>query len=370
MSRMHLVSYGVSLLAVAIALLLARLLPPGLSGLGPLFLAAVMVSAWYGGLGPGLLATAVSALVLDVLRPSAYWPGAGAEEAVRLGVFLLAALLISSLNARQGRLEAALRCKDWQKDRLLAVLAHELRNPLSAILTAVKLQAALDPGEGAGAREIIERQARIMARLIDDLLDVSRIGLGKLRLCRVLVDLRTPVRNAIEAVRPLARARDHKLDVLLPAMPLTLYADAARLEQILVNLLTNAVRYTEQGGHIWLTAEQSNGEITVRVRDTGIGVEPEVLPHLFDLFRQAENGSRGGLGIGLNLVKALVEMHGGRVTATSAGPGCGAEFVVSLPIAPPAAEVSDSAASRAAGLQQDGPILPTPPAKGQVPRPA
>jgi signal transduction histidine kinase len=325
----------------------ARLLSVGASP----FLAAIMVSAWYGGLVPGLLATGLSAVALNLLLPEVYFPGAGWEDASRLGVFVLAALLISSLNARQRRLERALRRKDRQKDELLAILGHELRNPLSAILNALRALRLRRPGDGPEAplHDLLERQARNMARLVDDLLDVSRIGLGKLQLCRAELDLAAVAARAVETVRPLVEAQGHRLEVSPPPAPLLVPADAARLEQVIVNLLTNAAKYTEPGGHIRLTVEGGAGRAVLRVSDNGIGVAPELLPHLFDLYVQAEDGSRGGLGIGLHLVRSLVRLHGGDVTAYSEGPGRGTEFVVSLPAAAP--EAHDVSAALVTGRQ-------------------
>ncbi len=179
--------------------------------------------------------------------------------------------------------------------------------------------------------ELMERQARNMARLIEDLLDISRIGLGKLRLSCDALDLAATVHAAVEVTRPLIASRQHTLDVSLPPGPIPLHGDATRLEQVVVNLLTNAARYTPPGGRIWLTVERGANQVVLRVRDTGIGVAPELLPYLFDLYMQATNGSRGGLGIGLNLVRSLVRMHGGEVMASSDGPGHGTEFVLHLP---------------------------------------
>jgi len=314
-----------------------------------------MLSAWYGGLGPGLLATGLSVLSLDLLSPSLYWPWAGREYAIRLGVFLLAALLISSLNARQRRLEAALRRKDRQKDQLLAVLAHELRNPLSAIVTALRVLRVQGPGDRETAMEdIAERQALNLGRLIDDLLDVSRIGLGKLRLCRTTLDLTRVVTAAVEVVRPSIKARGQRFEVSLPATPVLVDADATRVEQVVVNLLNNAVKYTETGGQIWLRLERGEGCAELRVRDTGMGIAPAVLPHVFDLFVQEEDGARGGLGIGLNLVRSLVRLHGGDVEAFSEGPGRGSEFVVRLPTA---AEAGREPALLVPAAALEGPCL-------------
>jgi signal transduction histidine kinase len=334
MSRKRLMAYGVSVLAVAAVLALSLLRSGSSLGAPMLFLAAIMVSAWYGGLGPGLLATTASAVSLSLLWPGRFSPATSWDDSLRLGVFVLAALLISSLNARQRRLEAALRRRDRQKDELLAVLAHELRNPLSAILTAVELlRLRRNDYPDLSVPDVIERQTRHTLRLVNDLTDVSRIGLGKARLCREPLDLRTVATNAVEAVRPAIQARGHQLDVALSPAPVPVCAEASRLEQVVVNLLSNAARYTDPGGRIWLTVALRDDGAVIRVRDTGVGIAPAVLPHVFDLFVQGEDGARGGLGIGLNLVRSLVQLHGGEVRAFSDGPGRGSEFVVSLPAA-------------------------------------
>jgi signal transduction histidine kinase len=343
MSRTRLIPYAVSAGAVIAAVPVAQLLSVGASP----FLAAIMVSAWYGGLGPGLLATGLSAIALNLLLPASYFPGTSWEDASRLGVFVLAALLISSLNARQRRLERALRRKDRQKDELLAVIGHELRNPLSAALNALRVLRLQrrDGAPEAPMHDVLERQARNMGRLIDDLLDVSRIGLGKLHLCRTELDLTAVAARAVETARPLIEAQGHRLEVSPPPAPLAVYGDATRLEQVIVNLLTNAAKYTEPGGHIRLAAERGEGRAVLRVIDNGIGVAPETLPHLFDLYVQAEDGSRGGLGIGLHLVRSLVRLHGGEVAAFSEGPGRGTEVVVSLPTGAPAPDAGGAPAS-------------------------
>jgi CheY-like chemotaxis protein/two-component sensor histidine kinase len=178
-----------------------------------------------------------------------------------------------------------------------------------------------------------------MNRLVDDLLDVARIARGKIELQKEVVELTTVVARAVETSRPLIDARKHDLTVSLPAEPVRLEADPARLAQVLINLLNNAAKYTEEGGRIWLTAERERCGVTLRVRDTGVGIPPEVLPHVFGLFTQEERSlarSQGGLGIGLSLVRGLVEMHGGSVEATSPGVGRGSEFTVRLPALPEA----------------------------------
>ena len=220
------------------------------------------------------------------------------------------------------------------KDQLLAVLAHELRTPLSAILNSLEVlrRCGTDDPRAERTRGIVERQARHMGRLIDDLLDVSRIDRGKVQLCKKRLHLVAAVIDAVDSVGSLIEERRHHLEVLLPPEPLYLDADPMRLEQILVNLLTNAAKYTKPGGNIWLMVERGHGEAVLRVRDTGIGIAPDILPSIFDLFVQEKNGSQGGLGIGLHLVRGLVRLHGGTVTAASAGPGQGSEFVVRLPL--------------------------------------
>jgi CheY-like chemotaxis protein/two-component sensor histidine kinase len=183
---------------------------------------------------------------------------------------------------------------------------------------------------------MMERQLGMMVRLIDDLLDISRITSGKLQLRQELVELASAVRGAVEAARPSIEAQSHELTLTLPPECLYLDADPIRLAQLLSNLLTNAAKYTEKGGHIWLTAERHAGEVRLSVRDTGIGIAAEHLPHVFEMFSQVSSvleRSQGGLGIGLSLVKGLVELHGGRVQAQSDGLGMGSEFIVRLPLA-------------------------------------
>jgi PAS domain S-box-containing protein len=231
---------------------------------------------------------------------------------------------------------AALAELDHRKDEFLAMLSHELRNPLAPIFNAVQLL-QLQKGKSAvqqTAQAIIERQVGQLTHLVDGLMEVSRTLTGRIQLRREQIAVSRIVERAVETARPLIDQRRHELTVSLPPDPIWLYADAARLEQAVVNLLTNAAKYTEKGGHIWLTVQQEDNECVLRVRDTGVGISPELLPHIFDLFTQAERSldrSQGGLGIGLALVQRLTEMHGGRVEASSAF-GQGSEFVVRLPV--------------------------------------
>jgi PAS domain S-box-containing protein len=223
-----------------------------------------------------------------------------------------------------------------RKDEFLAMLSHELRNPLAPILNAVHLL-RLQKNENQlqhHARAVIERQVTQLTRLVDDLMEVSRITTGRVQLRHDRVVVSGIVERAVETARPLMDQRKHELTVSLPPQPIWLNADAARLEQVVVNLLANSAKYTDDGGHIWLTVQQEGDECVVRVRDTGVGIAPELLPRIFDLFTQAERSldrSQGGLGIGLALVQRLVELHRGRVEAYSAL-GQGSEFVVRLPM--------------------------------------
>lgn len=233
--------------------------------------------------------------------------------------------------------QKALKEADRRKDEFLAMLAHELRNPLAPIRNAVGVLERLDSPDPRleKMREVIDRQTEQLTRLVDDLLDVSRITQGKIALHREVIDLARIVGRAIETSRPLIDANGHRLLVTLPHAPIWIEGDLSRLAQVVSNLLNNAAKYTETGGTIWLTAEYRHGEVSLRVRDTGVGMPAEVLPRIFDLFNQADRSlerAQGGLGIGLTIVRRLVEMHGGRVAAFSPGPGQGSEFVVHLPV--------------------------------------
>jgi PAS domain S-box-containing protein len=235
--------------------------------------------------------------------------------------------------------EEALKGVNQRKDEFLAMLAHELRNPLAPIRNAAQLLNVHSSGrpEIEWARAVIERQTQHLVRLVDDLLDVSRMVRGQITLQKKPVELAEVVQAAVETSRPLIRRRKHHLTVQLPDTPVRLEADLTRLAQVISNLLNNAAKYTDDGGQIRLDAAVREGVVTIRVRDTGLGVDPDLLPHVFDLFTQADrtpDRSEGGLGIGLTLVKRLVELHGGAVEAHSEGLGSGAEFIVRLPVLP------------------------------------
>ncbi len=235
------------------------------------------------------------------------------------------------------RMEAALRDADRRKDEFLATLAHELRNPLAPIRNSLQIlkMPRVDAATVQQTRDMMERQVHHLVRLVDDLLDVSRVMRGKIELRREPVELATIVARAVETAQPLIEVQGHQLDISLTPDSLLLDADPVRLAQVIGNLLTNSAKYTEANGNIWLTAARENGQAILKVRDSGIGIGPDMLPHVFELFVQVDHAStkaQGGLGIGLTLVKNLVEMHGGTVDAHSAGPGKGCEFVVRLPL--------------------------------------
>lgn len=225
-----------------------------------------------------------------------------------------------------------------RKDIFLSTLSHELRTPLAPLTTAVQLIRMIATPHGREldrALAIIERQVDSLTRLVNDLLDVSRIGAGKIHLSLQPTALHEVLHRAADVVRPLVLQRRHVLEILLPTGPLVVEADPARLEQVFVNLLTNAAKYTPEGGHIWVKGTTEGREAVVHVEDSGVGIPHEMLPRIFELFTQVEASrmeSQGGLGIGLSLVKDLVSLHGGSVQVRSDGPGKGSEFTVRLPL--------------------------------------
>jgi len=245
-------------------------------------------------------------------------------------------LVFRDVTERRHR-ERQRREAERRKDEFLAVLAHELRNPLAPIASSLEILQLpnIDAKTATEARNVAERQLRHLTRLVDDLLDMSRIMRGKVELRRQRIELTTVVARAIETARPLIEGERHQLTVALPEEPVWLDADLVRLAQVVGNLLCNAAKYTEPGGKIALSAACENGQVVLRVRDSGIGIAPEVLPRLFEMFMQVAPGARrsqGGLGIGLTLAKNLVEMHGGTIEAHSSGSAQGSEFVVRLPV--------------------------------------
>jgi PAS domain S-box-containing protein len=236
------------------------------------------------------------------------------------------------------RAEESLREADRRKDEFLATLAHELRNPLAPIRNGLQImRLAGDDGQSfASVRDMMERQLGQMIRLVDDLLDLSRIDRGKIELRKEQLNVAAVIEAALETSRPLIEAARHQLVVHLPADPLWVMGDLIRLAQVVSNLLNNSAKYTPEGGHLWLTVERRDDQALIRVRDDGMGIPADMLPRIFEMFTQVDRNlkqAQGGLGIGLTLVRRLIEMHGGTVEASSEGAGRGCEFVVSLPMA-------------------------------------
>ncbi len=280
-----------------------------------------------------------------VRKDGSYFWGSGLvmpllDEAGRLRGFTK---VVRDMTERK-RAEEALREADRRKDEFLAMLAHELRNPLSAINNAAQLarRPSLSPERLEWAKDVIVNQVKHLTRLVDDLLDVSRITQGKIRLMVETLDLATLLEKAIETTRPWIDERRHELTLEIGPGPLRIEGDPTRLEQVFANLLTNAAKYTEPGGQITLSARSDGPDLVIEVRDNGVGIDPSMLARVFDLFAQVEpslDRAQGGLGIGLTVVKRLVELHGGRIVARSAGVGQGSSFQVRLPALASTAEV-------------------------------
>jgi signal transduction histidine kinase/ActR/RegA family two-component response regulator len=370
-------SYGVAVLAVAAAAALRVPLLPVLGDSNPftLFYPAVMLAGWVGGVGPGLLATVLSTLAAwyFFIPPAFSFRLARGSDYVQLFLYFLVGLVITWLNEtrhrglrriaaahrteRQQRESA--RCGERERDRLLAMaeaarrdaetasrskdeflasVSHELRTPLNAMMGWAQLlqltrgdEQKLDRGLA-----IIVRNAKLQAQLIDDLLDISRIISGKMRLDVRQVDLIDVIDGALEAVRPAVEAKQIRLQRLLDPLAAPVAGDADRLRQVVWNLLANAVKFTPRDGRIEVRLERVNSHVEILVADTGAGIAPEFLPHVFDRFRQYDGSitrQQGGLGLGLSIVRHLVELHGGAVRVKSPGLGQGATFAVTLPVA-------------------------------------
>jgi signal transduction histidine kinase len=279
--------------------------------------------------------------ILDVLEETGPLPRADREvilDSIEAAMGEAAAEFVRFQQQAVEQATADLQAADQRKNEFLAVLGHELRTPLSAASNALYILDQVGSLDGRVVRqhEILNRQVRQVLRLVEDLTNLSRMAAGKLELRPERLELGVVVQDAIQTSRPLVEDREHELTVSLPPEPVCVEADPDRLAQVFINLLNNAARYTEGKGRIEVRVEAEGDEAVVRVRDNGIGIAPELLPHLFDMFAQGDNATgraRGGLGIGLALVKQLVEGHGGTVQAESAGPGRGSEFTVCLPLA-------------------------------------
>jgi signal transduction histidine kinase/ActR/RegA family two-component response regulator len=330
-------------------------LRPVLAGaVAPLFLAAVVIACSYGGRRPGLLATALSLVVMEAV----FFPpllALDAASGVRVATFALVALLTASLYSRteraRARAEALALAREEllrqeqsaradaetagrAKDEFLSSLSHELRTPLNALMGWVWWirRGSLDPDRHERALETIERNTNVLAQLVEDLLDVSRIMTGRLRLAVRSAEPAPVVLAAVEALRPAAAAKGIALGLDVDDKTGPLLVDPDRLQRILGNLLSNAIKFTPAGGRVDVVLRRLGDDVVVQVRDTGRGIAADALPHVFERFRQADAGRAPGLGLGLAIVRHLVERHGGRITAESPGEGGGATFTLALPV--------------------------------------
>jgi signal transduction histidine kinase/CheY-like chemotaxis protein len=340
--------YFVTIAATAVAFMARFLLKSALGYVAPLlmFTFSVVVSAWYGGLGPGLLATALSLLLGDYFFIDES-PAERIEEAIFLGIGVSISILSQarlSLEAKRQQLLAseqnarrAAEDANRHKDEFLSMVSHELRTPLTAINGWAQMLRAgrLNATESARALETIVRNAKSQNQLINDLLDVSRIIAGKMRLDVEPLKLGTVIEAAIETVRPAAEAKGIHLSALFDPAD-TMSGDAERLQQVVWNLLSNAVKFAPKDGRVEVRLKRADSHIEIIVGDNGQGIRPEFLPYVFERFRQENSGtnrSQGGLGLGLAIVRHIVELHGGTVRVASEGIGKGATFTVALPAA-------------------------------------
>jgi signal transduction histidine kinase len=340
------IAAGAALAALAISLIMR---PLSHAAESPLFVAAVMLSAWLGGMGPALVATAVAALGLDaVMAPTRLAFAADEAIVTRLTVFLLVALLTSGLDAARRRAEveranalareraarADAEAANRRKDEFVTVVAHELRTPLTAIVgwSAALERGQLDAPTRARALHAIRRNALLQARLIDDLVDLSRVARGRLSLHTAPVDLCTVIEAAVDGIPMAAAARGIRLAVDLRRECPVVAGDAARLQQAVSNLLANAIKHSSAAGTVGVRLDVVGAHARIDVRDEGCGIAPDLLPHVFEPYWQAEGqGAPSGLGLGRAIVRDIVERHGGRVEATSRGIGHGACFSMLLP---------------------------------------
>ncbi|HEU0175633.1 MAG TPA: ATP-binding protein [Blastocatellia bacterium] len=364
--------YFVAIAATAVVFTARFLLDPALGDVASLllFILSVVVSAWHGGLGPGLLATALGVAITDYFFVEPYYSFGAKSSEERLDLFLFLCtgisisilsharisaeakrqqLLVSERNARMAAEDA-----NRLKDEFLSTVSHELRTPLTAIngWAMMLRNGRLDSAQTARALETIVRNAKAQNQLIDDLLDVSRIITGKLRMDAAPLKLSSVIEAAVDTVRPAADAKEIHLSALLDPMAEKVTGDAERLQQVVWNLLSNAVKFAPKGGRVEVRLERADSHVKIVVADNGQGIKPEFLPYVFEHFRQEDSGTnrqQGGLGLGLAIVRHIVELHGGTVHAASEGLGKGAIFTVALPIAQGRAVSPDELRGRAAG---------------------
>ena len=336
--------YGLALAMVGFAVFLARALEQYIAPhVSPPYFLAVMIAAAYGGAGPGLLATVISSSAIAWFDlGSARGFELGLDDLIRLASFSLTALIISSISAARKSAERDLRdaletlsALDRAKDEFIATISHDLRTPLTSILGWLKIlrEEDLDAETRALALSSVEQSASTQAMLVNDLLDASRITLGKLHLeCRPLL-IRDVVADAVRVIGPAAAEKEVTIEISGTEDASIVSADRARLDQIFWNLLSNAVKFSRARGRIVVRISHDRNDAIVEISDDGEGMSAEVLPHIFERFAQGEGAAhKGGLGLGLSIVKHLVERHGGSVMAASDGPGRGATFVTKIPL--------------------------------------
>ncbi|MGA2441681.1 MAG: HAMP domain-containing sensor histidine kinase [Tepidisphaeraceae bacterium] len=357
--RRFVAHYGLAVLAAGVAAIFTRLLRGfGDSGISPLFFAAVLLSAWYGGLGPGLLATLLAsgatAYLLSKGHPASF--AAIWNHILRLIVFTVVSVLTSSLqDATKRAAEASRRAKEaaesasHAKSLFLAMVSHELRTPLSPVLM-VTASLEHDPSLSPQVREdirCIRRNVDLEIRLIEDLVDLSRIHSGKMRLRKEFIDIKEPMKRALQVCREDLQSKRLNLTTDFSAAESPVFGDPIRLQQVFWNLIRNAFKFTPDGGQVAVRIRNRNpGVVAVEVSDSGIGIDPQRLSSIFEAFEQGGHDIQirfGGLGLGLAICQALIEAHDGKIIAKSEGKGCGAAFTIELPLASAAtAEREDS----------------------------
>ncbi len=341
----HVRGYVVTCAAVAAAALLIRLLQAvGYVGLSPLF-AALIVSAWYGGIGPATLGIVLSSLAAYYVLPRGISGQLYREDFLRAAIFTLTAMIAVAVHLAARRTEEAAKRDKWAaekanaaKTQLLAMVSHDLRGPLNPILMAVNV-AENDPIVAERAKaplRLIRSAVAEEVQLIEDLLDVARFATGKFKMNMAAVEVHKAIEKALLSCEQSMREKNIHLETDLAATATSVKGDLSRLQQVVWNLLCNAIKFTPEGGHITVrTFDAPAGRIGIEVKDSGVGVSADKLPFIFNMFEQggADVTARfGGLGLGLTICRGLIEAHGGTITATSAGEGFGAAFVVRLPL--------------------------------------
>ena len=308
-----------------------------------LYVLAILVVSSLAGLGPGIFATLLAGTALAYGQVG--WISAvdlGWDDVIHFAVFIVVAVIVSSLAARRRAAEeelrdavARLKQADVAKDDFLAMLSHELRTPLTSILgwSTILLEGGVDTETVAAAANSIQQGATSQQYIVDELLDLSRIVFAKFRIDRSPLDLIPLVKSAAELIKPMADAKNVELNTDLPSRPCVIEADGQRIKQVVWNFLTNAVKFTPSGGRVDLRVEIADSQVRVVVSDTGEGIEPQTLPHVFERFRQDADGAKGGLGLGLSIARYVVEAHHGSITALSDGHGRGATFIAGFPLA-------------------------------------